>query len=146
VQIKKKLKLNIPPGVEDGMTLQLTGEGEYSGNGHNGDLLIRIHVLPHQIFERLDDGHILHNLNINYTSLVLGTELKVPTLQGYEKLKIPSGTSSDVILKLKGKGLPRYGSYGKGDQLIRLRIDIPNKLSDKQKWLLKELDKEFQRE
>ena len=128
------------------MTLQLTGEGEYSESGYHGDLLIRIHVNPHKIFERLDDGHILYNLNVNYTSLVLGTELKVPTLHGLEKLKIPAGTSSDAILRMKGKGLPRYGSYGKGDQLIKLRIDIPQKISDKEKWLLKELDKEFQRE
>jgi len=146
VKITKKLQLNIPAGVEDGMTLQLIGEGEYSESGYHGDLLIRIHVTPHKIFERLDDGHILYNLNVNYTSLVLGTELKVPTLHGLEKLKIPPGTSSDAILRMKGKGLPRYGSYGKGDQLIKLRIDIPQKISDKQKWLLKELDKEFQRE
>jgi molecular chaperone DnaJ len=128
------------------MTLQLSGEGEYSDVGSPGDLLIRVHVLPHQLFERLDDGHILHDLTLDYTSLVLGTEVKVPTLQGNEKLKIAPGTSVDTILRLKGKGLPRYGSYGKGDQLVRVHVRIPNILTDKQKWLLKELDKEFQQE
>jgi len=146
IKVKKKLKISIPSGVEDGMTLQLSGEGEYSDVGSPGDLLIRVHVLPHQLFERLDEGHILHDLTLDYTSLVLGTEVKVPILQGYEKLKIPPGTSVDTILRLKGKGLPRYGSYGKGDQLVRVHVRIPNILTDKQKWLLKELDKEFQQE
>ena len=144
IKVKKKLKISIPSGVEDGMTLQLSGEGEYSDVGSPGDLLIRVHVLPHQLFERLDEGHILHDLTLDYTSLVLGTEVKIPTLQGNEKLKIPPGTSVDTILRLKGKGLPRYGSYGKGDQLVRVHVRIPNILTDKQKWLLKELDKEFQ--
>ena len=146
IKVKKKLKISIPSGVEDGMTLQLSGEGEYSDVGSPGDLLIRVHVLPHQLFERLDEGHILHDLTLDYTSLVLGIEVKVPTLQGNEKLKIAPGTSVDTILRLKGKGLPRYGSYGKGDQLVRVHVRIPNILTDKQKWLLKELDKEFQRE
>jgi molecular chaperone DnaJ len=145
IKQNKKLKINIPSGVEDGMTLQLTGEGEYSEQGPPGDLLIRLHVLPHNLFERLEDGHILYNLNLDYPSLVLGTEIKVPTLHGYEKLKIPGGTQANTILKIKGKGLPRYGTYGKGDQLVRILVKIPNNLTEKQKLLLKELNKEFSR-
>ncbi len=143
IKQNKKLKINIPSGIEDGMTLQLTGEGEYSEQGPPGDLLIRLHVLPHNLFERLEDGHVLYNLNLDYPSLVLGTEIKVPTLHGYEKLKIPGGTQANTILKIKGKGLPRYGTYGKGDQLVRLLVKIPNNLTEKQKLLLKELNKEF---
>jgi molecular chaperone DnaJ len=143
IKQNKKLKINIPSGVEDGMTLQLTGEGEYSEQGPPGDLLIRLHVLPHNLFERLEDGHVLYNLNLDYPSLVLGTEIKVPTLHGYEKLKIPGGTQANTILKIKGKGLPRYGTYGKGDQLVRILVKIPNNLTEKQKLLLKELNKEF---
>jgi molecular chaperone DnaJ len=145
IKQNKKLKINIPSGVEDGMTLQLTGEGEYSEQGPPGDLLIRLHVLPHNLFERLEDGHVLYNLNLDYPSLVLGTEIKVPTLHGYEKLKIPGGTQANTILKIKGKGLPRYGTYGKGDQLVRILVKIPNNLTEKQKLLLKELNKEFSR-
>jgi molecular chaperone DnaJ len=145
IKQNKKLKINIPSGVEDGMTLQLTGEGEYSEQGPPGDLLIRLHVLPHNLFERLEDGHVLYNLNLDYPSLVLGTEIKVPTLHGYEKLKIPGGTQVNTILKIKGKGLPRYGTYGKGDQLVRILVKIPNNLTEKQKLLLKELNKEFSR-
>jgi molecular chaperone DnaJ len=141
----KKLKLEIPAGVEDGMTLQLRGEGEPSENGPPGDLLIRVHVRPHSIFERLEDGHLLYNLNLKFTDLVLGTEVKVPTLDGQEKLKIPQGTQPNTILNIRGKGLPHYGSYGKGDQLVRINVKIPTILNDRQKLLLKELDKEFRK-
>ena len=140
----KKLKLEIPAGVEDGMTLQLRGEGEPSENAPAGDLLIRVHIRPHSLFERLEDGHLLYNLNLKFTDLALGTEVKVPTLDGQEKLKIPQGTQPNTILNIRGKGLPHYGSYGKGDQLVRINVKIPTKLNDRQKLLLKELDKEFQ--
>jgi molecular chaperone DnaJ len=140
----KKLKLEIPAGVEDGMTLQLRGEGEPSENGPAGDLLIRVHIRPHSLFERLEDGHLLYNLNLKFTDLALGTEVKVSTLDGQEKLKIPQGTQPNTILNIRGKGLPHYGSYGKGDQLVRINVKIPTKLNDRQKLLLKELDKEFQ--
>ena len=139
----KKLKLEIPAGVEDGMTLQLQGEGEPSENGIAGDLLIRVHVRPHSIFERLEEGHLLYNLNLKFTDLALGTDVKVPTLDGHEKLKIPQGTQPNTILNIRGKGLPHYGNYGKGDQLVRINVKIPIKLNDRQKLLLKELDKEF---
>jgi molecular chaperone DnaJ len=139
----KKLKLEIPAGVEDGMTLQLQGEGEPSENGIAGDLLIRVHVRPHPIFERLEDGHLLYNLNLKFTDLTLGTDVKVPTLDGHEKLKIPQGTQPNTILNIRGKGLPHYGNYRKGDQLVRINVKIPRKLNDRQKLLLKELDKEF---
>src|ERR687890_165839 len=140
----KKLKLEIPAGVEDGMTLQLRGEGEPSENAPAGDLLIRVHVKPHPLFERLEDGHLLYSLNLKFTDLALGAEVKVPTLDGQEKLKIPQGTQPNTILNIRGKGLPHYGSYGKGDQLVRINVKIPTKLNERQKLLLKELDKEFQ--
>jgi molecular chaperone DnaJ len=140
----KKLKLEIPAGVEDEMTLQLRGEGEPSENGPAGDLLIRVHIRPHSLFERLEDGHLLYNLNLKFTDLALGTEVKVPTLDGQEKLKIPQGTQPNTVLNIRGKGLPHYGNYGKGDQLVRINVKIPTKLNDRQKLLLKELDKEFQ--
>jgi molecular chaperone DnaJ len=146
VRKNKKIELEIPPGVEDGMTLQLRGEGEPSDGGAPGDLLIRIHVRPHPLFERLEDGHLLYNLDLKFTDLALGTEVRVPTLNGQEKLKIPQGSQPNTILKIKGKGLPRYGSYGKGDLVARINVKIPTKLNDKQKSLLKQLDMEFQNE
>jgi molecular chaperone DnaJ len=142
VRRNKKIKLEIPAGVEDGMTLQLRGEGEPAENGIPGDLLIRIHVKQHPLFERLEDGHLLYNLNLKFTDLALGTDVRVPTLDDQEKLKIPQGTQPNTILKIKGKGLPRYGGYGKGDLLTRINLKIPTKLNERQKLLLKELDME----
>jgi molecular chaperone DnaJ len=144
VKKNKKIKLEIPAGVEDGMTLQLSGEGQPSENGPPGDLLVRLHVKPHPLFERLEDGHMLYNLNLKFTDLALGTDVRVPTLDGQEKLRIPQGTQPNTILKIKGKGLPRYGAYGRGDLLARINVKIPTKLDDRQKLLLKELDGAFQ--
>jgi molecular chaperone DnaJ len=146
VRINKKLKLEIPSGVEDGMTLQLRGEGEPSETGVAGDLLIRVHVKPHPQFERLEEGHLLHNLDLQFTDLALGTELRVPTLEGNEKVRIPAGTQPNTILRIKGKGLPRYGSYSKGDQMVRVNVKVPTVLSEAQKSLLKDLDKQLKYE
>ena len=144
VKKNKKIRLEIPPGVEDGMTLQLRGEGQPSENGPPGDLLVRIHVKPHALFERLEDGHILYNLNLKFTDLALGADISVPTLDGNEKLRIPPGTQPNTILKIKNKGLPRYGAYGRGDLLARINIKIPTKLDDKQRSLLRDLELAFQ--
>jgi molecular chaperone DnaJ len=144
VKKNKKIKLEIPAGVEDGMTLQLSGEGQPSENGPPGDLLIRIHVRQHPLFERLEDGHMLYNLDLKFTDLALGTDVRVPTLDGHEKLRIPQGTQPNTILKIKGKGLPRYGAYGRGELLVRINVKIPTKLDDRQKLLLKQLDVAFQ--
>jgi molecular chaperone DnaJ len=146
VRKTKKLKLEIPSGVEDGMTLQLRGEGEPSESGSAGDLLIRIHVKPHPRFERLEDGHLLHNLDLQYTDLALGTDLRVPTLDGSEKIKVPAGTQPNTIFKIRGKGLPRYGSYGKGDEMVRVNVKVPTTLSEAEKSLLKQLDKQLKYE
>jgi molecular chaperone DnaJ len=142
---KKMLKIEIPPGAEDGMAFQLRGEGEMPRQGGDpGDLVVRIRVKPHPQFERLEDGHLLYNLDLKFTDLALGTELKVPTLDGSEKLKIQQGTQPNSVHRMKGKGLPRYGSSGRGDLIVRINAKIPTKLSERQKALLRELAKEFE--
>jgi molecular chaperone DnaJ len=143
IRTTKKLRLEIPRGVEDGMTLQMQGEGEPTENGVPGDLLIRTHVRQHPEFQRLEDGHVLTNQNLSFTDLTLGTEIRVPTLEGLEKVKISPGTQPNSIIKLKGKGLPRYGGYGRGDELVRINVRVPTKINDTQKALLKELDREL---
>jgi molecular chaperone DnaJ len=141
----KKIKLEIPPGIEDGMAFQLRGEGEVSEHGNTpGDLVVRLHVKPHPQFERIEDGHLLFNLGVKFTDLALGTEVRVPTLEGTEKLKIHPGTQPSTILKIKGKGLPRYGSSGRGDQLVKIDAKVPTKLNDRQKSLLRELAEELE--
>ena len=140
-RILKKLKIEIPPGVDEGMAMAMRGEGEMSESGIPGDFVVRLHVLPHQQFERLEDGHLLYRLDVKYTDLALGTEVRVPTLDGSEKLKIQQGTQPEGLLRIKGKGLPRYGASGKGDIVVKLGVKVPTKLSDRQKSLLKELDR-----
>lgn len=138
----RRLKIDIPAGVEDGMALQMRGEGEVSEAGIAGDLLVRIHVRPHPSFERIEEGHVVYNMDVKFTDLALGSEVKVPTLDGgNEKLKIPQGTQPNSILRIKGKGLPRYGSFGRGDELVKINVKVPTKLTDSQKALLKELDR-----
>lgn len=139
----KNIKLEIPPGVEEGMAFQLRGEGEVSEAGIAGDLIVRLHIKPHPKFERLEGGHLLYNLDVKFTDLALGTELRVPTLDGSEKLKIHEGTPANAVLQLKGKGLPRYGSSGRGDLHVRIIIKVPTRLTGNQKALLRELDKEL---
>jgi molecular chaperone DnaJ len=139
----KKIKLEIPPGVEEGMAFQLRGEGEMSEAGISGDLIVRLHIKPHPKFERLEDGHLLYNLDVKFTDLALGTDIRIPTLEGSEKIKIPQGTPANAILKVKGRGLPRYGSTGRGDLHVRIIVKVPSNLTDRQKALLKELHKEL---
>ena len=139
----KKIKLEIPPGVDDGMAFQLRGEGEMSEAGIAGDLIVRLHIKPHPTFERLEDGHLLYNLDVKFTDLALGTDIRIPTIEGSEKIKVPQGTPSNAILKVKGKGLPRYGSTGRGDLHVRINVKVPTNLTDRQKTLLKELHKEL---
>jgi molecular chaperone DnaJ len=139
----KRIRLEIPPGVEDGMAYQLRGEGEMSESGIPGDLVVRLQVRLDPKFERLENGDLLYNLDVKFTDLALGTELRVPTLEGDEKLKIPQGTAASAILKIKGKGLPRYGRSGRGDHLVKINVKVPGKLNDRQKSILKELDREL---
>ena len=86
---------------------------------------------------------MLYNLDVKFTDLALGTDIRVPTLEGSEKIKIPSGTPANAILQVKGKGLPRYGSAGRGDLHLRINVKVPTNLTDRQKGLLKELHKEL---
>ena len=142
----KKLRLEVPPGVEDGMVMQMRGEGEESESGIPGDLVVNIRVKPDERFERLENGNLLYQQQVRFTELALGSEFRIPTLDGSEKLKIQQGTQPDSLIRLKGKGLPRYGATGRGDILVKLNVRVPGKLSDRQKSLLKELEREFDEE
>jgi len=144
-QVRKpqKFRFKIPAGVQDGNMLKIEGAGEPSNSGVSGDLYIKIRIKPHEIFER-SDSDILYELKLPFSKLALGTEVRVPTLDGNTSLKIPQGTQPNAILRIKGKGLPKYNSHGRGDELVRVNVKIPTKLNDRQKSLLKELDKEFE--
>src|SRR6476659_9069259 len=140
------INIDIPPGVEDGTTLRLSGKGEHIQGGVNGDLLIRVHVLPHNIFKVMDEGDLICNFDVSFIDMILGTEVRIPTLDGTEKLKIPSCTKANSIFKIKGKGLPRYGRFGRGNQYVKVEVNLPDKINDKQKNILKDLAKEFKKD
>jgi molecular chaperone DnaJ len=139
---KRKITVKIPPGVESGSRLKIAGEGEVGpNNGPSGDLYVFIHVQKHPVFER-HGNDLLNIVDISFPIACLGGEIEVPTISGKTaKMKIPPGTESAQIFRLKGNGIPYLGSYGRGDQLIKVNILIPKKISPKQKELLKEFEK-----
>ena len=139
---KRTITVKVPAGVESGSRLKITGEGEQGPNsGPSGDLYVVIHVKKHDIFER-HGNDILSVININFTTVCLGGEIEVPTISGGKaKMKIPPGTDNGQIFRLKGNGIPYLGSHGRGDQLVKINIMVPKKLSQKQKELLMEFAK-----
>ena len=138
---KRDIKVEIPPGIEEGTQVRISGEGEPGVNGGPpGDLYCFIHVAPHPIFQRHGD-EILIEVPIGFSQAALGAEIEVPTLGGKEKIKIPRGTQSGDVLKLKGKGLPNIDGYGRGDQLVRVLLETPRKLTKRQEELLREYAK-----
>ena len=141
---KRKINVKIPAGIDDGYQLRLRGEGEMpqQGGGSPGDLYVLIRIPPHKYFKREEDN-LWYDLMISYPQAALGTEVSVPTLEGNTNVKIHPGTQQGEILKLKGKGMPRFRGYGKGDLLIHIGISVPEKLTDKQRALLEQLAEEF---
>ncbi len=136
---KVTLEVAIPAGVDDGMRVRLNGEGEASpSGGAAGDCYCLIKVKRHKIFHR-DGRNLVLQLPIAYTQAVLGAEVEVPTLDGPTSLKIPRGTQSGEVFKLKGHGMPDPQGGRKGDMLVQTFIETPKKLSAKQEELLREL-------
>ena len=134
----KKIKIKIPKGIDDGQYLRIEGEGEPGENGGpSGDLYIIVNIKEHKIFERRGSD-LFCNATIDLGTAILGGEIKVPTINGKAKLKIPAGTQSHTIFKLKGQGMPFLNSKQKGDQLIKIIVEIPKKMSKKQMQLLKQ--------
>lgn len=139
-KIKKKSSINlkIPAGVDTGIRLRVSGEGEPGTHGGpNGDLYVVINVEPHPFFKR--KGNDLHcEVPISFVKAVLGSDIEVPTIDSKEPLHIPSGTPSGKIFHLRGKGVPKLGGHGKGDQYVTVVVDVPKKITKRQKELLKE--------
>ncbi len=130
----KHLSFDIPPGIDNGDYV-ISGEGESIPGGISGDLIVRIRIKPHAFFKR-DGADIFYDAKISIVDACLGKTIEVPTLEKNEKLKVEEGTQPNIIIKLKGKGMPHVDSRGRGDQYIRLVVEIPTKLSRQQKELL----------
>jgi len=137
------IDVKIPAGVDEGHRLRLREQGDVSlEGGRPGDLYVVIHVKPDPRFDR-DEADLIHTIQISFPQAALGTEVEVPTIDGVAKLKIPAGTESGALFKLRGKGMPRVEGYGRGDQIVRVDVKIPAKLTSKQKQLIQELAKEL---
>ncbi len=137
VERTRKIQIMIPAGVEDGHTLRLRGEGNAGETGvPPGDLYVVVNVLPHRVFAR-QEGDIYMETRVGIVQAMLGTELTVPTLYGDVKLSVPGGTQPGTVFKVKGKGLPRYGGWGKGDEYVKVNVEVPRSLTSQQKELLK---------
>ncbi len=138
---KRTLSVNIPAGISTGQQIPLRGQGEAGINGGpSGDLYIRVNVAPHKFFKR--DGYdLVLEVPITLSQAVLGAELEAPLLKGKAKYSVPEGTQPGTVLRLKGKGIQHLNSSRFGDLYIKLNVEVPKKLSKKQKQALEEFEK-----
>lgn len=133
-----KIKINIPAGIDDGQTISLRGEGEPGlKGGPAGDLYISIRVRAHSLFQR-QGNDVICDIPITFVQAALGAELEVPTLDGKVKYNIPEGTQTGSVFRLKSKGIPFIRGNGRGDQYVKVNVEVPKKLNERQKDILKE--------
>lgn len=136
---EETIEIDIPAGVAEGMQLSVSGKGNAGRKGGPpGDLYISIEEKPHPELQR-DGENLIYDLYLNFADAALGTSLEVPTIEGRVKIKIPAGTQSGKIFRLKEKGLPSLQNYGKGDQLIHVNVWTPKKLTAEERELLEKL-------
>ncbi len=136
---EETVSIDIPAGVQEGMQMNVTGKGNAGERGGMpGDLIILIEEEPHKELHR-EGLNVAYELHISFTDAVAGTQVEVPTIDGRAKIKIPAGTQSGKIFRLKGKGFPAVNSYEKGDQLIQVNIWTPQNLSSEEKAMLEKL-------
>ncbi|HPY94286.1 MAG TPA: molecular chaperone DnaJ [Clostridia bacterium] len=140
VRRKRTASFTIPPGADDGQVFVMTGQGEPGQNrGPNGDLLIALTVKPHKLFRR--EGTTLYlEMPISFTQAALGATLEVPTLKSKVNHRIPEGTQDGALFRIRGEGIQQLHGSSRGDLVVRVKVEIPKKLSDRQKELLKEFD------
>jgi molecular chaperone DnaJ len=132
------VNVKIPAGVDAGSRLKLRGEGEVGDNGGpSGDLYVVLDVEEHTIFTR-EGTDLVCVVPVSIAQAALGTEIEVPTLDGSAKVKVPAGTQSGQMFRLRGRGVPDLGGYGKGDELVRIVVETPKKLTARQRELLEE--------
>jgi len=131
-------RVRVPPGVGDGARIRVAGKGGRGvQGGPAGDLYVRVHATPHPIFGRGKNGNLEISVPVTFTEAALGTKAEVPTLEGSVTVKVPSGTPSGKVLRVKGRGAPRPRG-GNGDLLVTIEVQVPQKLSRKEKALLEE--------
>ncbi len=140
VRKRRTATVKVPAGIDNGQTIVMSNQGEPGvRGGANGDLYINVLVKPHKLFRR-EGFNLKLDLPISFTQAALGGDVDVPTLNGTVKYRIPEGTQNDTEFRLKGQGIQQLNMPGKGDLLVRVRVEIPRKLSDKQKDLLRQFE------
>ena len=146
VQQEKKLNVRIPAGIATGQRLRLSGEGESGpGGGPAGDLYVVVHVQEHSFFQR--DGNDLYcEIPLNFTTLALGGDIQIPTLDGKEAFTIPAGTQTGSTFRIRGQGMPDVSGRGRGDLLMTVKVSTPKKLSKEQRKLLEQLSETLPKE
>ncbi len=140
IRDRTKLQVKVPAGADDGQSLRLRGEGNAVQGGRAGDLFVRIHLKPHQYFKR-DGDNILFDAKVSYPKAAMGGELEVPAIDGKAVVKIPPGTRAGTVFRIEGKGFPHIEGWGRGDELVRVDVDIPRELNKRERELLQELAK-----
>jgi molecular chaperone DnaJ len=141
--VKRSRTIEIPAGIESGSTRELRGDGNRLGPERPaGNLLVEIHVEPHEFFRRSDDD-VLCQMTVSFAQAALGTELTVPTISGQARLKIPAGTQPGSLLRMRGKGLPRRMRASNGDQLVEIQIEVPKSLTPRARELITSLSAEL---
>ena len=142
----RKITVKIPAGIATGQQLRLHSEGEAgSGGGPPGHLYVVVHVKEHEYFRR-DGINLFCEIPLNFTTLTLGGEVQVPTLDGPETVRVHEGTQTGTTLRLKGKGLPEVGGRGQGDLFATVQVRIPKRLSKEQRHLLDQFAKTLPKE
>nr|WP_297172789.1 molecular chaperone DnaJ [uncultured Agathobaculum sp.] len=140
VRKSRKFKVNIPAGIDDGQSIQQRGQGNAGINGGPaGDLFVTVSIRPHPIFTR-EGQDVYVEIPVSFTQAALGDTLRVPTIDGRVEYKMPEGTQPGTVFRMKGKGIQNVSGRGRGDQYVRVSIEVPRGLSDKQKHLLREFE------
>ncbi|MCH5191039.1 MAG: molecular chaperone DnaJ [Oscillospiraceae bacterium] len=143
VRKSSKIDINIPAGVDDRQIITVRGQGNKGTNGGPaGDLNIVVNVRPHPIFER-DGYNVWCDVHLTFMQAALGCKIQVPTLDGKVEYSVPAGTQPGDVFKLRNRGIQSRGGIGRGDQLVRIIVDVPKKLTDKQRELINQLAIEF---
>ena len=140
VRRTRKLSVKIPAGIDDGQSVSLRGQGNAGQNGGPaGDVIVTIGIRPHPLFTR--EGYdVMCEIPISFAQAALGDKLTVPTIDGKIEYNLPEGTQSGTVFRLKGKGIQRIGSRGRGDQYVKVNVEVPRNLTATQKELLRQFD------
>ena len=138
---KQALVVKVPAGIEDGAVRTVRGAGEQTPTG-SGDLHVHVTIKAHPLFER-QGADLLCEVPVSFPQAALGAQIEVPTLEGKVTMKLPAGSPSGKVFRLRGRGLALFGGYGKGDQLVRVVVEVPESLTPRERELLEQLAAEI---